>query len=105
MRCVPFRPGLSLRSDRGALCVPEESTRRWSAVLSNTIKDAATFSVLTCWTGEAVAVRRTVPPVMQLDGTGLPIFGSTPDTRLVGIGIGAAAAAGTVQGLDVVVDR
>lgn len=74
-------------------------------MLSNLITDAATSSVLTSRTGEAVAVRRTVPPVMQLDGTGLPIFVAMPDTRPAGIGMGVAAAAGTVQGLDVVVDR
>lgn len=74
-------------------------------MLSNTITDAATSSVLTSRTGEAVAVRRTVPPVLQLDGTGLPIFVAKPDTRMAGIGIGVAAAAGPVQGHDVVVGR
>ena len=74
-------------------------------MLSYMKTDAATSSVLTQWTGEAVVVRRTVPPVCKLQGTSLPIFGSVTETRTGGIGIGAAAMADQVQELGVVVDR
>jgi hypothetical protein len=75
--------------------------RRWSAVNLNIIKDAATSSVLTSWTGEAVAGRRTVPPVMQFHGIGLPPFGAGA-ARFYGIGVDAVATTDSVQGLGVV---
>ena len=64
-------------------------------------KDAATSSVLTLWTGEAVVLRRTVPPVLAFHGTGLPVddrfsaamaFDAIPMTDQVqGIGAGRGA--------------
>jgi hypothetical protein len=44
---------------------------------------AATSSVLTDWTGEAVAARRTVPPVHTFDGTGLSMIVGVTDSRVV----------------------
>jgi hypothetical protein len=64
------------------------------------IKDAATSSVLQHWAGEAVVVRRTVPPVLKLDGTGLPI---ADRARMAGIaGYGAVPMTDQVQGFGVV---
>jgi hypothetical protein len=68
------------------------------------IKDAATPSVLTRWTGEAAELRLAVPPVRKLDGTSLPVGGRTHATRVSGIGTGAALMVDQVQGT-VVVDR
>jgi len=59
-------------------------------------KDAATSSVLTHWAGEAVAVRRTVPPVLACKGTGLPIVDRV---RMAGTaGYGAVPMTDQVQG-------
>lgn len=68
-------------------------------------KDAATSSVLTQWTGEAVVRRRTVATVLACKGTGLPIadrartagiagYGAVPMTDQVqdfGVGSGVVA--------------
>ena len=55
---------------------------------TKTMFGAATFPVLGYgWTGEATGARRTVPPVFQVDGTGLPIDGRT--SRMRGLGTGA----------------
>ena len=67
-------------------------------------KDAATSSVLTQWTGEAAVLRRTVPPVLELDGTGLPGGGCTFTARTSGIGAPEAPMADQVQ-RTAVVDR
>ena len=59
-------------------------------------QDAATSSVLTHWTGEAVVLRRTVPPVLACNGTSLPI---ADRVRMAGIaGYGAVSMTDQVQG-------
>jgi hypothetical protein len=78
------------------------SGRRWSAVIDNKMKDAATSSVLTQWTGEAVVARRTCSPVQTFDGTGLSIAGVT-DLRITAGGHRASAMADQFQGTGVVV--
>jgi hypothetical protein len=56
--------------------------------------DAATSPVLGfCRTEEAASVRRTVPPVYTVKGTGLPFVGGTP--------VGVVMGADQLQGIGV----
>jgi hypothetical protein len=57
--------------------------------------DTATSSVLALWTGEAVVLRRTVPPVLAFHGTGLPIV-----DRFSAVSADAIPMPNQVQGVD-----